>query len=242
LQTFKFPFENPAILKPLLERNLFETRKFISEFGTPEWSEKGPIWSDIPASRVLDFLTVYQTDPTANNISLPLVIEYINHQLEFNELISWHVAILGRGKSDPLLGEIDLGLNRPIQLIRRTRLFGDRDTLGVITSPRDELIGLSDEQKELADNFRQNSGERIGINPASRLFRAVTNGLLIIYPISKMSGHESDTRESRLPIFDNPNSSQANDLISIALSFPRTEHDQGIKAEYLEGSVGWRPF
>lgn len=242
LQTFKFPFQNPDILKPLLDRNIDVTRKLVSELGIPEWSEKGPIWSEITVSRIIDYLSVFQMDPFAYNISLPLVIDYINHQLEFNELINWNVAIVGRGKSDPLLGELDLGLNRPIQMIKRTRLFGDRDSLGVITSPGDELIGLSSELKELAENFRQNSEGRIGINPASRLFRPATNGLLLIYPISKMSGHESEIKDSRLPIFEDPRSSMANDIIGIALSFPKTEHDQGIQAEYLVGTVGWRPL
>jgi hypothetical protein len=58
--------------------------------------------------------------------------------------------------------------------------------------------------------------------------------LLLVYPISRNSGHGTKIPESREPIFADP--SQGEDVIGIAISFPHSESEATV--EYLVGSVG----
>lgn len=87
----------------------------------------------------------------------------------------------------------------------------------------------------------QAAGSKMSINTAARVKRPVTDGLLLIYPISRFSGNELRVGDARRPLFDNPGDALARDLVGIAVSFPHSNQPQHIEA-YLEGTVGWRPI
>ena len=86
----------------------------------------------------------------------------------------------------------------------------------------------------------QGLAEGITENLAARKSRPATEGLLL-YPISRFSGHGSDRTGNRRPLFDDPRDPRARDLIGLAISFPESNHPQLAINAYLEGSVGWRP-
>jgi len=190
----------------------------------------------------MEFLQAYQIDQDVRNINLPLLVQYIQSQYDFGELSNWTVAVRGRETNDATLGNIDLGIGQSIPMISRNRLAGDPDSLGVITNPGDEEIGLTQEQIKQAKSLRESSESRLGQNPAARLARPSTDGLLLIYPVSHFSGHERQPKQSRRPMYDNPNDALCRDVICFAISFPKTEHDQGIRGEYVIGTVDSRPL
>jgi hypothetical protein len=241
LQTYRFPFTRRDDLHNLLEINIDATRLFLSTLGISEWEDQFPIWQNVTQNQIIPFLLHYSIDPIAYNISMPLVIEYIRRQNGYGELINWTVAIRGREKMDPKLGGMDLGIGHTIPMISRNRLASDTESLGIITNPGDELIGLTPEQRELVKEKQQNSNYSIAINPAARNIRPPTDGLLLIYPVSRFSGYEAKPRKTRRPIYDEPDNPLCMDVICIALSFPRTENDSGIRGEYTIGTVDWRP-
>ncbi len=74
---------------------------------------------------------------------------------------------------------------------------------------------------------------------AARLARPAEEGLLLLYPISENSGHESPCGGNRKLYLKTP-SSRARNLIGIAISFPQSRHPQPVEA-YLTGTVEWRP-
>ena len=76
----------------------------------------------------------------------------------------------GRENQDPVLGSINFGLEHPIPMISRNRLASDPDSLGIITNPGDEGIGLSEEQLHQLEDMHETTGE--AINPLSRLIRS----------------------------------------------------------------------
>lgn len=241
IQTIRFPFQRLDDLSNLLETNLNATKRLLSGLEEPTWEAAGPVWRSVSPDLILDFLNNYYVDRDVGIISIPLIIEYIQRQNALGELLHWTIAVKGRQSLEPILGEIELGIKKPIPMIGRNRLAGT-DSLGVITNPDDEQTGLNEEQLEMAREIEQSSDKKIGTNPAARMVRPPTEGLLLIYPVSRFSGYERPPRQSRRPIYDNPDDPRCKNLICLAISFPKSEKDQGIKGEYVIGTVDWRPL
>ena len=94
----------------------------------------------------------------------------------------------------------------------------------------------------LLEKGRAREAAGVSENLAARQVRPPEEGLLLLYPISKRSGHDSEPVGNRRPLFDSPDDPLARDLIGIAISFPDSKQSEaGIDAEFVEGSVGWRP-
>ena len=244
-QTFKFPFDRPEDLATQADENLALTRGFLAQAGAADWTDpKGPVWS-VSGDLVLDFLRRFQVDRALNPLSPPLLSAYIERQMEQEELKSWTVAVCGREKADPRLGAdgvawgVSGGVIHPVS---RTRLnSGNLNSLGIITDPKDELIGLTNEQIE---QVRRLASERsLAENPTSRYVRSPETGLLLLYPISRYSNINPNSR-TRRRLFDDPNDTNARDLIGLALSFPHSMNAATIFGQgtfdYVTGTVDWR--
>jgi len=244
-QTFKFPLSRLEALAIQSEANRLAAMDLAKTLGTPKttiWSDRGSVWTDVSPDDVLTFLSAYRVDEIARSISLPLIRAYIERLRDAGELLTWTVAIRGRESHDASLGRTDWGLlGGEVAQISRSRL-GETDSLGVITSPGDEVVGLSPdliaaaEAKVAAASLE---GKTKSINTAAREGRPATSGLLLIYPISRYSGAELTLGTSRRPLFENPKGQFARDLVGLALSFPRSAQPQMVQA-YMEGTAGWR--
>jgi len=137
--------------------------------------------------------------------------------------LNWTVAIRGRGKVHEKLGSVDWGVpTGKIAQISRTRL-GNTDSLGVIIDPEDEAIGLETKEE----------------GRYARIKRPPEQGLLLLYPISRYSGYDVPTKGRRRPIFEQPSSEDACDLIGLGISFPKARKPQRLEA-YLVGTAGWK--
>jgi hypothetical protein len=242
VQTIRFPFQRPSDLMTLLQANLDSTRLFLNSLNTStlHWSEQGPVWRNVHPERIIEFLQVYRVDAEVRNISLSLICDYIERQLNLGELQNWTVAVKGLESLDRNLGEIDLGVpNGSIYSISRTRLASDPDSIGTLRSPRDEEEGLSSEQLDRARALHES--DHIDIAGAARMVRPATEGLLLLYPISRYSGQSSDLRSSRRPLYEDPSDPGSLDVIGLAISFPSSDRAPRVFGEYLVGTVGWRP-
>lgn len=245
-QTFKFPLRRPADLAAQAEANRLAVRDLVSRLGAPDNNHsdgKGPVWTGVPANEAIEFLRSYRVDDEVRSISLPLICAYIERLAAAGELLRWTVAVRGRETPDPTLGHADWNLpSGPVAQISRSRLVGT-DSLGVITSPGDEEVGLAKEQKRQARDLisgAQAANLTKSENRAAREVRSSEEGLLLLYPISRHSGHDLKDGGNRRPLFDNPNDPQARNLVGLAVSFPRSNQPQRVEA-YLQGTVGWRP-
>lgn len=240
-QTFKFPLRRLDDLAVQAEENLQATRAFLATLDGAEWTDKGPMWVGLAPNEIVTFLRAYQIDDQLPSVSLALVCSYIERQADLGELLRWTVAVRGREALDRRLGEAQWTVpGGRIRQISRTRLRHS-DSLGVITSPGDEAIGLSEEARAEM-KARQNAGETE--NRAARHARPPKEGLLLLYPISKQSGY--DLRDvgraggNREPLYEDAADPRARDLVALALSFPESKHPQRLEA-YVEGTAGWRP-
>jgi hypothetical protein len=241
-QTFKFPLQNEEALALLCEQNRQASSRFLQSLGqNSERTKFGPIWIAVSAADVVGFLRRFSVDQGVSSFSPELIAAWIERQNVAGDLISWTVAVRGRDEEDPSLGRANWlpADAADVWNVGRTRIKGT-NSLGVITTPGDEAIGLTAAEiatmeKKLAD------GEPKDRNRAARLSRSSQSGLLILYPISKFSGQDNASlakaREALYPDTDSP---FARDLIGLALSFPKTK-TEGPAEAYLEGSARWRP-
>jgi hypothetical protein len=75
----------------------------------------------------------------------------------------------------------------------------------------------------------------------ARQMRSPTDGLLVLYPISRKSGHDLVPEDgARRPLYDDPSAPNNSDLVGFAISFPRSSLRNTVEA-YSEGTVPWSP-
>lgn len=238
-QTFKFPFSRPVDLAAQAASNKIAVSRFVAALGRPaDGDASRPFWTTVPSPQLLGFLREFEVDNAIRSLSIPLIIAYIERMNELDELTEWVVAIRGRDRRDATLGQVEWGSPLgPINQVSRSRIQ-NTESVGVITSPGDEAIGLNtDELAQVAEKMRIAA---TGENPAARSVRRPKEGLLLLYPISRFSGQELTESGVRTKLFDNPNDMLARDLVGLALSFPKSLQNQLVEA-YLEGTVGWKP-
>lgn len=239
VQTVKFPFRRPDDLAVLFEENLLATRQLIKRLPAPRWADSNPFWTDVAATDVLEYLSRYRLDDQVRSLSLPLIRAYIERQAELGELTRWTIGIQGRTTGDAALGQSEWGIKGgEVNMIGRSRLRGDPDSLGVITTPGDEAVGLLPDQMERVKAHLQSG---MGLNPAAREVRDAAEGLLLIYPISRYSGQDTKAGSPRQPLYEDPRDALSRDVVGIALSFPRSKSAQSVRGSYTVGTAGWRP-
>lgn len=226
-QTFKFPLRRLEDLAVQAEANRLAVQELVVNIGEPDGNysdANGPVWTNIEPDKILEFLDSYRVDSEVRSVSSQLIRAYIERLVVAGELIRWTIGVRGRGKTDPKLGVADWGLpTGPVSQVSRSRL-GHTDSVGVIVDPEDEALGL-------------NTAKR---GRDARAERPPEEGLLLLYPISRYSGHDLIDGGNRRRLFDDPEYSLARDLVGLAISFPRSNQTQIVDA-YLEGTVGWRP-
>lgn len=234
VQTIVFPFQD----RDWLRANIDATGDFLARLGTPTdgVDTAQPMWRGVSWDQIISFLESYETDPTAVRVNRPLLISFLRRQAEQGELIEWVVGVMGQERRVDRLGTIDLRVDGvpEINLIERTRLR-DARSLGVITSPRHLGLGLSPEQLESA---RTESGAPSG--DRLRKVRDPREGLLLVYPISRMSGwdgEENVAKNERQPIYADPTRARdMADIIGIAVAMPPS--NTAATVEYVVGTVG----
>jgi len=228
-QTINFPFEDTNWLR----RNLELTKRFLASLGVPgRWRPGQPMWVGVDWEVIFDFLSQYEMDESATQVKSAPMLSYIRRQAALGELTEWVVATMGQTKEDVSLGESELSTTEiSVNAIKRTRVK-DTSTLKAITSLPDQEVGLSEAQLARAEAMGGRTGHNL------RAVRDPKQGLLLIYPISRFSGHgggraEDEKDSTRVPIFEDPE--RGSDVIGIALVFPKSESAASV--EYVTGAV-----
>jgi len=243
-QTFRFPVKDLTRLGTLCERNRLLAREFLTGLPPPvrhSTREFMPVWQDVSAASVVSFLRRFDYDLDACGCIPSLMADWIEEQNLHGGLVNWTVAVRGRESLNQALGTATWipAVAGEVFNLGRTRLKGS-NSLGVITSAGDEAIGLTEAQLEAAKKSVADGAEKT-LNRAARLTRDSASGLLLLYPISRFSGHDgSDIGPAREPLFAEPNGGQARDLIGLAVSFPMAAKDRAAQS-YVEGTARWRP-
>lgn len=238
IQTIRFPLDN----RSFLEANLQASRDFLRGLGAPAACPDGRfLWSGVPAQQIQEFLGRYRADPRSSFVDLEPIRTYVGAQLRQGELTNWRVAVISQQVQQ--LDSENLGVvgTDRVNTISRTRLRVTPHSIGVLVNPAsatatigagDEEIGLTEEQILTARNqVAEGDFDRLGT--ALRAQRDTREGLLLIYPISKLSAPRAGS--DRLALFDDPYRDGVT-VIGLALVFPASSSAATI--EYVVGSVG----
>jgi len=209
----------------ILEKNLAVVNEMLDKLPPHDTGNRvgGYLWHDIDASKVLEFLSLYESHEEARRADTKLLARYIRKQNEHGELISWSVRLVSSGLKDAKDLRNDFsGLS--IGATQRSpdkSLEGgiDKFTIKRLVSPSDEGLDLSVSEKEVAlqetqrlwgVSKRKNKSEIPPDKPSGqgiRFARPKERGMLIIYPL--------DSTEAGLPI--------SPPIVGIALSFPQSD-------------------
>lgn len=254
-QTFKFPLSDEEKMAVLCERNRLGTMRFLTLLGQSNRKTSfGPLWTEVTAAKIVEYLRQFATEPEASGLSPELIADWIERQNVNGELVNWTVAVRGREAENAKLGRatwLPSGTGN-VWNLARTRLKGT-NSLGVITTSGDEAFGLTDDEKiemekklELGAKLKSQGEKMTGgaetdPNRAARLSRSPMCALLLLYPISKYSGIDiAGPGNAREALYANPDGPSSRDLIGMALSLPNTTK-AGPAEAFLEGTVQWRP-
>jgi hypothetical protein len=206
-------------------RNLETFSKFFA--GLPSIDANGGryIWTDVEGARVASLMGQVATSPDSWKANARAISEYIFNRVENDRLTSWTVVLVAGGRS-PRREEI--GPCKVALTDRANRSEGEdgKFTIGRLVSPADEMLDLSEEERDEA------LGETIGAwekkvppkgdkpsipgGPFIRRQRTAERGLLLVYPID-------------------PKEKEADILMGFAVSFPFDAEAPLI--DYAENSV-----
>ena len=216
--------------------------------GTSNSFSSGFILKNVPASEVVEFLNAYSTHPAAYRVNSSMLSEFVQSMEGIGELTEWTVAVIGvaSGTLFSILPGVDVGM---------TKRTGDPDipdrySIGRLLDPKDEMIGLSDQEIEAAlsatraawkpDPARLHDAKQptIPSGPAIRRIRGFgaegipahqERGLLVLYILDPRKAAPENCN-SFFPEGSPP-------IISFGISFPGS--DSGIKVEYKVNNVLW---
>jgi hypothetical protein len=225
-QSVRFPLDDLGECALVAEENRILVRGFIGSLGlhdTALTDDSGPVWSGVDAQQVVTFLRGYRADASPANLDVAQMIAYIEELSGKGELRNWLVGVRGLKKVDSVLGTTDwcapTGL---INQISRTKLCG-LNSIGALRDPKDESLGLT----------------TTATGKNARALRPATQGLLLLYPISRRSGHDLGTGGAREALYKPDKAALARDLVGIAVSFPKS-NIRGTGRSFTIGTVNWR--
>lgn len=182
-----------------LRENLRAADELVESLGTPKMHETGRLyWEDVPAEKVLGFLTAFQFSEGRPDLNSESLKGYIEDQRREGCLQSWTIVLASvkQGRKGTLpIGGVE------VNLLNRSRLnrSGEYTAIGTVTTQQDLQIGIPDgrtQRKEPDDP------------PA-----------LLLYPIAKDSepgprGASNQKRVERVAL------NAPEHVLAVALDFP----------------------
>lgn len=170
---------------------------------------------DVPASLLLEFFAKdhgYQFHEGSTELSTESLVNYINSQIEHDELTVWNIAVISR--HEPLFkdakSDIDLSLKRKINLIGRAKLSDASDSTTV-------NIGVLTNQVDWVADLDVAGGAASKTLPELRQLRNDSGrAVLLLYPIARNSPAKATTRASdeKVPL------DLDEDIIGVSVAFP----------------------
>ncbi|MGP9759563.1 Z1 domain-containing protein [Corynebacterium sp. AOP12-C2-36] len=235
-----------------LGHNIETTRSFLA--GLRETAGPGrrrsvngsTIYSGLKNDQVLDFINQYRfiedVEDTPHGNKWDLLMKYIEKEVENGGLHSWNVSVIGQ-KND-VRGTIDLGLEQPVNLVKRTRVSSStpgRASINTLVGPKDRINDLpfDDDQWKALDNELRDLGSTDAVliqKHAEYTGRGV--GHLTIYAIDKNSAPDRPlTEEEASKVKDTGRIRKSLDAAEhvIALGVFLPESDSESTVEYICG-------
>jgi hypothetical protein len=213
----------------IIRRNLRATEDLITGLGTYVIEKNNFIWKQVSGSKIVDFLTNYQSHPNARLANTKSLIDYIQAQLKQNELVSWTIALISKNNADNkhTIAGLEIGLTQrkndadPSSLeyrLPKSRLLNPPDEM-LDLSPlvQEEIVNITKERRQEAGKPESKSKTPDG--KVIREKRNPRNGLLLLYPL------DPKAINSEIPV------------IGFGISFPSSNSAKSV--EYKVNNVYW---
>jgi Z1 domain len=212
-----------------IRRNLRATEDLISGLGTYVIEKNNFVWKQVAGSKIIEFLTNYQSHPNARLANTRSLIDYIQTQLRQNELTSWTVALISKNKAENthIISGLEVGLTQrkndaasslPEYRLPKSRLLNPPDEmLDLPQSIQEEIINITEQRKREAGKPEGKSKTPDG--KVIREKRNSRNGLLLLYPL------DPKAINAEIPI------------IGFGISFPSSNSAKSV--EYKVNNIYW---
>ncbi|WP_328326925.1 MULTISPECIES: Z1 domain-containing protein [unclassified Streptomyces] len=182
------------------------------------------VFRDVPHDAVTDFLSAYQFHEKSPENDADLIIDYIGKRItKADSLRRWNIAIVGtprgRGEDFTFIPGVTVGRNSRARLSVTNPLpdFADIKTL---MSRRDAAVDLTGDPAKLTEK---------GIRESRRL-QLPDTGLLVLYPIDKVSS-PSSSKKLRAPL------DAEEHVIGVGLVFPEPRHGDSTVEKYISADL-----
>lgn len=195
VQTTSFPpYSAKSIKNPIrskIEQNESTVTQIVNELGKDNSIEvkNSLLWRDINFNLVQQLLSDYEQSTKTSRLETALILKYIQDARSSGELSSWNLALISR-KYDQSLGSHFFSDDLRVSRIERALDKDSKSNIGVLVNPLnigtssgDEIIDFTPDQLEQAKN-QWLSGKYETAVSAVRSQRDVSNGLVLVYPIS----------------------------------------------------------
>lgn len=235
-----------------LRQNIDTTRTFLSGLrettggGRYRDANGSTVFTGLSNQQVLNFLNDYlfvedvEGAPTGNKWEL--LTKYIRQEARHGELRSWNVSVFGQQKD--VRGTIDLGLDQPVNLVKRTKVSSStvgRASINTLVGPKDRINDLpfdDDQWKALDEELRGRGSTDAVLIQKHAEYVGDGVGHLTIYAIDKNSAPDKPlTAEQAAKVKDTGRIRQAlgaeEHIIALGIFLP--ESDSESKVEYICG-------
>lgn len=214
----------------IVRRNLRATEDLISELGNYTIDKNNFIWKQVSGSKIVDFLTDYQSHRNARLANTISLIDYIQAQLKQNELTSWTVSLISKKitNSQYTIAGLKVGLTErgnvadessPEYRMSKSRLIDPRDEmLDFSEVDRQEILRITEERRREAGKPESKS-KTTPDGKVIREKRNPRNGLLLLYPL------DPKAINSEIPV------------IGFGISFPSSNSAKSV--EYKVNNTYW---
>ncbi|WP_327022535.1 Z1 domain-containing protein [Micromonospora sp. NBC_01739] len=220
-KAMKWHSENAAAVMSLLRASDVDGRRDDSAPSTK------PLWRNVPADRILRFVTEYRFHEKSTDASAELMAAYIEKRMDTGGLTSWNVGVIGTApqpstsKAVHHSKVVELPGGGVVGTVVRTRLIANRSDrvadIKTLTGSRDEGLDLSlDKLRAINRTVLQNERSR----------QQPEKGLVLLYPIDAESKATKPRERADLNIPGVPI------VWGAALVFPKPSKGQDVEVEY----------
>ncbi|WP_236245048.1 Z1 domain-containing protein [Streptomyces sp. CC210A] len=181
------------------------------------------VFRDVPHDLVIDFLHTYKFHEKSPETDADLIIDYIRKRAAAaGSLRRWNVAVVGspRGDRFTFVPGVEVGRNVRARLALPNPMpdFADIKTL---MSRRDAAVDLDGDTAHLTE---KNIMDR-------RRLELPDTGLLVLYPLDKISDPEPSRKRAREPL------NAEDHVIGVGMVFPAPRHGDSTVEKYISADL-----
>ncbi len=176
------------------QRNFEVTEELLRSLGAYIDRENyNYIWKNIPAEKIIDFFSAYESHPKCRVAKTSLLTEYIKAQRPMNELVSWTVILISNKQAENMSSiaghavglilrkQADSSTSQEYRL-RKSRLLSPTDEWLDLPQPTRDAI-LDETRRLRQEAGKPPSSSKTPNGTALRSKRSAKNGLLLLYPV-----------------------------------------------------------